>query len=49
LAQTLRVRTVSPLVRIEGLPGELSQHDFGEVWVTCQGGAETKVHVFASR
>ena len=49
LAQTLRVRTVTPLVRFEGLPGEFSQHDFGEVWVTYQDGTETKVHFFASR
>src|SRR5262245_22735080 len=49
LAQTLRIRTVTPLVRFEGLPGEFSQHDFGEVWVTYQDGTETKVHFFASR
>jgi transposase len=49
LAQTLRVRTVTPLVRFEGLAGEFSQHDFGEVWVTYQDGTETKVHFFASR
>ena len=49
LAQTLRVRTVTPLVRFEGLPSEFSQHDFGEVWVTYQDGAEEKVHFFASR
>lgn len=49
LAQTLRVRTVTPLVRFEGLPGEFSQHDFGEVWVTDQDGTETTVHFFASR
>jgi transposase len=49
LAQALRVRTVTPLVRFEGLAGEFSQHDFGEVWVTYQDGAETKVHFFASR
>ncbi len=49
LAQTLRVRTVTPLVRFEGLPGEFSQHDFGEVWVTYQDGREEKVHFFASR
>ena len=42
-------RTVTPLVRFEGLPGEFSQHDFGEVWVTYQDGTETKVHFFASR
>jgi transposase len=49
LAQTLRVRTVTPLVRFEGLPGEFSQHDFGEVWVTYQDSREEKVHFFASR
>jgi transposase len=49
LAQTLRVRTITPMVRFEGLPGEFSQHDFGEVWVTYQDGAEEKVHFFASR
>lgn len=49
LAQTLRTRAVTPLVRFEGLPGEFSQHDFGEVWVTYQDGTEAKVHFFASR
>jgi transposase len=49
LAQTLRVHAITPLVRFEGLPGEFSQHDFGEVWVTYQDGTESKVHVFASR
>jgi len=49
LAQTLRARTVVPLVRFEGLAGEFSQHDFGEVLVRDQEGAETKVHFFASR
>ena len=49
LAQTLRTRVVTPLVRFEGLAGEFSQHDFGEVVVTYQDGTETKVHFFASR
>jgi transposase len=49
LAQTLRVRTVTPVVRFEGLPSEFSQHDFGEVWVTHQDAREEKVHFFASR
>jgi transposase len=49
LAQTLRTRVVTPLVRFEGLAGEFSQHDFGEVLVTYQDGTETKVHFFASR
>ncbi len=49
LAQTLRIRVVTPLVRFEGLPGEFSQHDFGEVRVPYQGGTEEIVHFFASR
>jgi transposase len=49
LAQSLRVRTVTPLVRFEGLPGEFSQHDFGEVAVTYQDGTEETIHFFASR
>lgn len=49
LAQTLQVRTVTAFVRFEGLPGELSQHDFGEVWVTYQDGTEVRVYFFASR
>src|SRR6516162_9101673 len=49
LAQALRIRTVTPLVRFEGLPGEFSQHDFGEVRVAYQHGIEETVHFFASR
>lgn len=49
LAQTLRMRVVTPLVRFEGLPGEFSQHDFGEVRVRYQHGTEEVVHFFASR
>lgn len=49
LVQTVRVRTVKPLVRLDGLAGEFSQHDFGEVRVRYQGGAEETVHFFASR
>lgn len=49
LAQSLRVHTVTPLVRFEGLPGEFSQHDFGEVWVRYQDGTASKIHFFASR
>jgi hypothetical protein len=49
LAQTMRTRVVTPLVRFEGLAGEFSQHDFGEVVVTYHDGIETKVHFFASR
>lgn len=49
LVQTLRAHTVTPLVRFEGLPGEFSQHDFGEVLIRYQDGTETTVHFFASR
>jgi transposase len=49
LAQTLRAHVVTPLVRFEGLPGEFSQHDFGEVRVRYQDGTEEIVHFFASR
>lgn len=49
LAQTLRVRVVTPLVRFEGLPAEFSQHDFGEARVRYQHGGEEIVHFFASR
>jgi hypothetical protein len=44
LAQTLRTRVVTPLVRFEGLPGEFSQHDFGEARVCYQNGTEDSVH-----
>ena len=49
LAQMLRGRAVTPLVRFEGLAGEFSQHDFGEVTVRYQDATEEKVHFFASR
>jgi transposase len=49
LAHTLRGRVVTPLVRFEGLAGEFSQHDFGEVEVRYQNGPAEKVHFFASR
>lgn len=40
---------VKPLVRFEGLAGEFTQHDFGQVWVTFVDGRRLKVHFFASR
>ncbi len=45
----LRPRRSTPVVRFEGLPGEFSQHDFGEVDVTFVGGRKKRVHFFASR
>src|SRR5712691_11371160 len=40
---------VQPLVRFEGVPGEFSQHDFGEVDVEFGNGTGRRVHFFASR
>jgi transposase len=45
----LRPRPVTPLVRFEGLPGEFSQHDFGQVEVCYLDGSEERIHFFASR
>jgi len=50
LIKSLRQKPVrSPMVRFEGLAGEFSQHDFGEVYVTYLSGEQEKVHFFASR
>jgi hypothetical protein len=49
LIRTLRPKTIRPIVRFEGLAGEFSQHDFGQVDVTFLDGAEKRVHFFASR
>jgi len=38
-----------PVVRFEGLPGEFSQHDFGQRRVTFEDGTTQVVHFFASR
>ncbi len=38
-----------PLVRFEGLPGEFSQHDFGQRRVSFADGTTQIVHFFASR
>lgn len=39
----------APLVRFEGLPGEFSQHDFGQRRVNFTDGSNGVVHFFASR
>jgi transposase len=49
LVRRLRPRPVAPLVRFEGVPGEFSQHDFGEVDVRYDDGRVERVHFFASR
>jgi hypothetical protein len=38
LVASLRPKPAKPLVRFEGLPGEFSQHDFGEVEVQFRNG-----------
>jgi transposase len=49
LVRRLRRPAVAPLVRFEGVSGEFSQHDFGQVDVRYTGGAIERVHFFASR
>ena len=49
LVASLRPKRVKPLVRFEGLPGEFSQHDFGQVEVEFLNGASQRIHFFASR
>jgi transposase len=49
LIRALRPKTIRPLVRFEGLPGEFSQHDFGQVEVRFLDDQRQRVHFFASR
>jgi transposase len=49
LIASLRPPKQSPVVRFEGLPGEFSQHDFGQVDVRFLDGTIKRVHFFASR
>jgi len=49
LVASLRPKAVKPLVRFEGLAGEFSQHDFGQVDVEFRDGATRRIHFFASR
>jgi transposase len=49
LVSSLRPKPVRPLVRFEGLPGEFSQHDFGQFNVKFVDGTVRCVHFFASR
>ncbi len=41
LIASLRPEPVQPIVRFEGLPGEFSQHDFGEVGTRAQRAARS--------
>lgn len=49
LIRRLRVPSVAPMVRFEGVPGEFSQHDFGQVDVRYATGKVERVRFFASR
>lgn len=49
LIASLRPKPVRPVVRFEGLPGEFSQHDFGQVDVSFLDGSKKRIHFFASR
>jgi transposase len=49
LVASLRPKGIKPLIRFEGLPGEFSQHDFGQVDVEFLNAMIRRVHFFASR
>jgi len=49
LIKELRPKTPRPIVRFEGLPGEFTQHDFGQVLVHFVNGKTKRFHFFASR
>lgn len=49
LIVSLRPPKQRPVVRFEGVAGEFSQHDFGEVEVRFMDGTTKRIHFFASR
>jgi transposase len=49
LVAGIRPKDCKPLVRFEGLPGEFSQHDFGQVDVEYLDGSTQRIRFFASR
>ena len=49
LIRGLRPPEVELVTRFEAVPGEFTQHDFGEVKVTCLDGTVEKVIFFATR
>jgi transposase len=49
LIHSIRPKSVRLMTRFEGLPGEFTQHDFGEVDVRLLDGTKKRVHFFASR
>src|SRR5215472_9436429 len=49
LIASVRPAPIKPIVRFEGVAGEFSQHDFGEVDVRFLSGSKKRIHFFASR
>jgi transposase len=49
LVRELRPKPTVPLVRFEGMAGEFSQHDFGQVEVHYLDGTHERLHFFVSR
>jgi transposase len=49
LVQSIRPKPVRLMTRFEGLPGEFTQHDFGQVDVRFLNGTKKRVHFFGSR
>ncbi len=48
MVASVRPKETRPLIRFEGLPGEFSQHDFGEVDVAFLDGSTHRIHFFVS-
>jgi transposase len=49
LVHSIRPKPVRLMTRFEGLAGEFSQHDFGQVDVRFLDGTKKRIHFFASR
>jgi transposase len=49
IVAALRPKVAPPVVLFDGVPGEFSQHDFGEVDVRFSDGSVERIHFFASR
>ena len=49
LVHAIRPKRMRLITRFEGLPGEFSQHDFGEIDVNFMNGTKRRIHFFASR
>ncbi len=49
LVASLRPKGTRLQMRFDGLPGEFSQHDFGEVLIEYRNATKERVHFFASR